>query len=67
HGPYRDNMDGLYHWHLEILPKLSIAAGFELGSGLMINTALPESAAEFLRRVSVEEAERDRQEALAHP
>ena len=38
-----------YHWHCELMPKLSIAAGFELGAGIMINTATPESAAEFLR------------------
>ncbi|MCL5265414.1 MAG: DUF4921 family protein [Chloroflexi bacterium] len=53
--PYRDGADGLYHWHIEIMPKLSIWAGFELGSGIMINTALPESAAEFLQKVRLEE------------
>jgi len=42
-----------YHWHLELLPKLAIAAGFELGSGVMINVATPESAAEFLRNVDL--------------
>jgi UDPglucose--hexose-1-phosphate uridylyltransferase len=42
-----------YHWHLELLPKLAIAAGFELGSGVMINVATPESAAEFLRGVEL--------------
>ena len=52
--PYRDGGDGLYHWHIEIMPKLSIWAGFELGSGIMINTALPESAAEFLQKVRLE-------------
>jgi UDPglucose--hexose-1-phosphate uridylyltransferase len=50
-APYQDHSNGDYHWHLEILPKLSIWAGFELGSEIMINTALPESAAEFLRNV----------------
>ena len=40
-----------YHWHLELLPKLAIAAGFELGSGVMINVTTPESAAEFLRGI----------------
>jgi len=41
-----------YHWHLEVLPKLSIAAGFELGSGIMIDTVTPEQAAAFLRGVA---------------
>lgn len=42
-----------YHWHLELLPKLAIAAGFELGTGVMINVATPESAAEYLRGVDL--------------
>jgi len=33
------------HFHLELCPKLSIQAGFELGSGMFINTLLPEEAA----------------------
>lgn len=42
-----------YHWHLEILPKTAIWAGFELGTGIEISTISPESAAEFLRGISV--------------
>ena len=38
-----------YHWHLEILPQLSRAAGFELGSGVYINSVAPEDAAKLLR------------------
>ncbi|MGH2457364.1 MAG: galactose-1-phosphate uridylyltransferase [Chloroflexota bacterium] len=45
-----------YHWHLELLPKLAIAAGFELGTGLMINVATPEAAAEYLRGVDLSAA-----------
>jgi UDPglucose--hexose-1-phosphate uridylyltransferase len=44
-GDYKD----LYHWHLEIIPKLSIAAGFELGTGVWINVVKPEDSAAFLR------------------
>ena len=40
-----------YHWHLEILPQLSRAAGFELGSGAHINSVAPEDAAKLLRDV----------------
>lgn len=39
-----------YHWHLEILPKTSTWAGFELGTGIEISTIEPEKAAEFLRK-----------------
>jgi UDPglucose--hexose-1-phosphate uridylyltransferase len=38
-----------YHWHLNILPKTAIWAGFELGAGIEISTIKPEKAAEFLR------------------
>ncbi len=40
-------------WHIRILPRLTTPAGFELGSGMSINTVLPEEAAEYLRRVDV--------------
>lgn len=49
--------DDEYHWHVEVLPKLILVAGFELGSGVMINPTPPESAAEFLRAVDPEAAE----------
>lgn len=39
-----------YHWHVEILPKTSTWAGFELGTGIEISTIEPETAAEFLRK-----------------
>jgi UDPglucose--hexose-1-phosphate uridylyltransferase len=42
-----------YHWHLEILPKTSIWAGFELGTGIEISTIRPEDAAEYLRSVKI--------------
>jgi UDPglucose--hexose-1-phosphate uridylyltransferase len=43
-----------YHWHIEILPKLSHSAGFEWGSGFTINPTPPEKAAQFLRATEVE-------------
>jgi len=39
-----------YHWHLTILPKTSIHAGFELGAGIEISTIEPEKAAAYLRK-----------------
>ena len=38
-----------YHWHLEIIPKLTKVAGFEWGSGFYINPTPPEESARFLR------------------
>ncbi len=39
-----------YHWHLTILPKTAIHAGFELGVGIEISTIEPEKATEYLRK-----------------
>jgi len=38
-----------YHWHIEILPRTSTWAGFELGTSIEISAIAPEDAAEFLR------------------
>jgi UDPglucose--hexose-1-phosphate uridylyltransferase len=48
-APLRDISQDCYHWHIEIVPKLTIAAGFELGTGIYINTSKPEECAAFLR------------------
>lgn len=39
-----------FHWHIEILPKLAMTAGFEWGSGFYINTITPELAATILKK-----------------
>ncbi|MDO8664204.1 MAG: HIT domain-containing protein [Candidatus Liptonbacteria bacterium] len=39
-----------YHWHIEILPKISTMAGFELGTGVDINVVDPDAAAKILRK-----------------
>ena len=38
-----------FHWHLSISPRLTIAAGFEMGTGIYINVTPPEVAAQHLR------------------
>ncbi len=38
-----------YHWHLEIIPRLTQVAGFEWGTGFYINPMPPEDAARYLR------------------
>jgi UDPglucose--hexose-1-phosphate uridylyltransferase len=37
------------HWHLEVLPRLTVFAGIELGAGIYVNSLAPEDAAETLR------------------
>jgi len=48
-APFKADARDAYHWHLELIPKLSIAAGFELGTGVWINVVKPEESAAFLR------------------
>lgn len=42
-------LDEKYHWHIEIIPRLTKIAGFEWGTGFYINPTSPEEAAKFLR------------------
>ncbi len=48
----RDDKDE-FHWHLRVFPRLTIAAGFEMGTGVYINVTPPEVAAECLREVDL--------------
>jgi len=52
-APLEDNNVKYHHWYLVIVPKLTTPAGFEIGTGIYINTTLPEQCAEFLRGVKV--------------
>ena len=51
---YWKTIDHDYHWHIEIMPRLTKVAGFELGTGFYINPTPPESAADFLRNAQGE-------------
>lgn len=53
HDDQREEHAASYHWHLEICPRTSIPTGFELGSGLFVNTISPEQAAARLREVDL--------------
>lgn len=44
-----------YHWHVEIIPRVTQIAGFEWGTGFYINPVVPERAAQYLRDVAREE------------
>jgi len=48
---FRESYNEYYHWHLEIMPKLTKVAGFEWGTGFYINPTLPEDAAKSFREV----------------
>jgi len=49
--PFHERNLEYYHWHFEIIPKLTKFAGFEWGSGFFINPTPPEEAAKFLREL----------------
>ncbi len=48
-APVGDENKNYYLWHLRIIPRPTEVAGFEIGSGININTALPEETARFMR------------------
>jgi len=48
-GPLRTEGIKHFHWHFEVVPKLTSIAGFEWGTGFYINPMPPEEAAVFLR------------------
>jgi len=51
-APIGEAAEDYYHWHLEIMPKLTKVAGFEWGTGFYINPTSPEEAAKFLREAA---------------
>ncbi|MBM3734282.1 MAG: galactose-1-phosphate uridylyltransferase [Acidobacteria bacterium] len=48
-APLQEGPLSHYHWHIEVIPKLTKVAGFEWGTGFYINPTPPEEAARFLR------------------
>jgi UDPglucose--hexose-1-phosphate uridylyltransferase len=52
-SPFSEETADVYHWHVEIMPKLTRVAGFEWGTGFYINPTSPEEAAEVLRSARV--------------
>lgn len=43
------------HWCLQIFPRLTTRAGFEIGSGISINPSFPEDDAQFLRELRMDD------------
>ena len=40
-----------YHWHLEIIPRITVISADSFENGIFVNPTLPEDAAEFLRNI----------------
>jgi UDPglucose--hexose-1-phosphate uridylyltransferase len=51
-APIGEAVEDYFHWHLEIMPKLTKVAGFEWGTGFYINPTPPEESAKFLREAA---------------
>ena len=45
-----------YHWHIELIPRLTRVAGFESGTGFYINPTPPEESAKYLRDAALDAA-----------
>ena len=54
-SPLQEDTHDYYHWHVELIPKLTKTAGFEWGTGFYINPTPPEESARFLREAVVTE------------
>ncbi|UCF30656.1 MAG: galactose-1-phosphate uridylyltransferase [bacterium] len=51
---YWASIENDFHWHLELIPRMTMLAGFEWGTGFHINPTSPEDAAGFLRDAEIE-------------
>jgi UDPglucose--hexose-1-phosphate uridylyltransferase len=52
-SPFSEETGDFYHWHVEIMPKLTRVAGFEWGTGFYLNPTSPEEAAQVLRSAKI--------------
>jgi UDPglucose--hexose-1-phosphate uridylyltransferase len=52
-SPIGEETNEHYHWHIEMMPKLTKVAGFEWGTGFYINPTPPEESARFLREAQL--------------
>jgi UDPglucose--hexose-1-phosphate uridylyltransferase len=52
-SPIGEELNQHYHWHIELIPKLTKVAGFEWGSGFYICPTPPEESARFLREAAI--------------
>jgi UDPglucose--hexose-1-phosphate uridylyltransferase len=52
-APIGEEISQHFHWHFEIMPKLTKVAGFEWGTGFYICPTPPEESARFLREATI--------------
>jgi UDPglucose--hexose-1-phosphate uridylyltransferase len=52
-SPFDTQMTPHYHWHIEVIPRLTRVAGFEWGTGFYINPTPPEQSAKVLAETAV--------------
>jgi UDPglucose--hexose-1-phosphate uridylyltransferase len=52
-SPILEDTGKFFHWHIEVIPRLTRTAGFEWGAGFTINPTAPEEAAHILRHVEI--------------
>jgi UDPglucose--hexose-1-phosphate uridylyltransferase len=52
-APVQEGAMTHYHWHIELIPKLTKVAGFEWGTGFYINPSPPEETAQFMREAAI--------------
>ena len=52
-SPVKVETSNYYHWHIELIPRTTTPAGFELGTGIFINISTPEQNAKLLRDIKI--------------
>ena len=52
-SPHGEGGNEHYHWHIELMPRLTRVAGFEWGTGFYINPTPPEDSAKLLREADL--------------
>lgn len=53
HEDYWSTLDADWHWHMEIMPRITDIAGFEWGTGYYVNPTPPEEAARYMRESEI--------------
>ena len=52
-APTQEKSGKFFHWYLALVPRISVAAGFEMGSGMYVSPAIPEESARYLREIDI--------------